>query len=297
MADARQLHRYLRPEDLRRLGGYEFAARAMVEGYLAGRHRSRRRGASVEFHEYREYTPGDDPALVDWRVFARTDRHFLRTYELETHMECHLFVDSSASMGYASPGAGWPAKLDFASFAAACLSWLVLRGRDRVSLHLFDSGPRTFLPPGSTSKHLHEILAALEHNRPGGPTDLPETLRRARPLLKRKGTLVVISDFLAAPAGLFEALNSYLHDGFRVELFQVLDPGELELPDHGLARFRDLESGEHLILHTSDARAAYRAAIGGHLAALRRLAAARRVGYTLARTDQSHFVLLDALAK
>jgi uncharacterized protein (DUF58 family) len=296
MSSAHQTYRYLKPEDVLRLGGYEFAAKAMVEGYMAGRHRSRQRGASIEFHEYREYTPGDDPALVDWRVFARTDRHYLRTFEQETHMECHLFLDSSGSMGFASPGAEWPTKLDYASFAAACLSWLVLRGHDRVSLHLFDAEVRAFFPPGSTRKHLHEVLTSLEKNRPGGRTDLPEALRRARPMLKRKGTLVVISDFLAPPEEVFAALNPYLHAGFRVQLFHILDPGELDLPDRGLARFEDMETKSQLVLHTSNVREAYGKAMAEHLAAMRRLATTRQVGYTVARTDQSYFVLLDALS-
>lgn len=289
-------YRFLKPEDVRRLGGYEFAAKAMVEGYMAGRHRSRQRGSSIEFHEYREYAPGDDPGLVDWRVFARTDRLYLRTFEQETHMECHLFLDSSASMGFASPGSGRPSKLEYASFATACLSWLVLRGHDRVSLHLFDEEVRAFLPPGSTRRHLHEVLTRLETNRPGGRTNLPDALRRARPLLKRKGTVVVISDFLTSPEEVFAALNSYIHGGFRVQLFHILDPGEMELADRGLARYEDMESGEKLTVHTAVIRDSYRRAMAGHIATMRRIATSRQVGYTVVRTDQSYFVLLDALA-
>ena len=129
------VHRYLRPEDIRKLQTFEFAPKAMVEGYLAGMHRSRQRGSSIEFHEYRQYVPGDDPAAVDWRVYARTDRHYLRTYNLETSMECHIFLDSSASMGFGAA----PAKLEYASFFAAALCYLVLINHDRVSLLLFDS--------------------------------------------------------------------------------------------------------------------------------------------------------------
>src|SRR5262245_64342187 len=123
--------KYLRPDDVRRLESYEFAARLLAEGWLSGRHRSHLRGPSTEFHEYRAYTPGDDLGLVDWRVFARNDRHYVKTFEQETNLECHILVDSSSSMGFA--GGGTTTKLEFASYFAAALSWMVVRGSDRVS--------------------------------------------------------------------------------------------------------------------------------------------------------------------
>ena len=118
---AKSRFKYLRPEDIRRLASYEFAPKALVEGYLAGRHRSHQRGSSIEFRDYRQYVPGDDPALIDWRVFARTDRHYLRTYEMETNMECHVFLDSSASMAFGEK----LTKLEYASFFAAALCYWV----------------------------------------------------------------------------------------------------------------------------------------------------------------------------
>lgn len=135
--------KYLRPEDIRKLETFEFAPKAVVEGYLAGNHRSRSRGCSIEFRDYREYVHGDDPALIDWRVFARTDRYYLRTYEQETNMECHVFLDSSASMGFGRE----LSKLEYGSFFAAALCYLVTRNSDRVSLQLFDDSIRHFFPP------------------------------------------------------------------------------------------------------------------------------------------------------
>ncbi len=288
--------KYLKPEDIRRLKNYEFGAKAMVEGYLSGRHRSKERGASIEFHEYRSYAPGDDPALVDWRVFAKTDRHYLRTFEQETNMECHVFLDSSASMGFCSGVDGALSKLEYASFFAACLSWLVVHKTDRVSLQVFDEGIRNFLPPGSTRRHLHQILNLLEANKPGGPTDLAEVLTRAHPLIRRKGTMVVLSDFFDDPAAIFKALNPYLHRGFRVHLFHVLDPGEIRLPDRGLARFVDLETGQNVTLHTQAVQEAWQAEMRDHQRAMRRLAATRQVDYTVVPTDTSYFTLFDRLA-
>ena len=177
-------HKYLKPEDIRRLKNYEFGAKAMVEGYLSGRHRSKQRGSSIEFHEFRQYTPGDPLAQVDWRVFARNDKLFLRTFEQETNLECHLFLDGSASMGFPENSERLT-KLEYASFFAACLAWLVVSKNDRVSLTLFDDGIRKFLPPGSTRKHLNELLVTLE--RPEVPLNTNSSERDVRdPVTIRK---------------------------------------------------------------------------------------------------------------
>lgn len=287
-------YRFLKPADVKAMESYEFAVKAMVEGYLSGRHRSRQRGSSTEFHEYRQYAPGDELSLVDWRVFARTDRHYLKTFEQETNMECHLFVDSSASMGY--QGSGQLTKLDYASFFAACLTWLVIAKNDLISLQLFDEQIRKHIPPGSTRQHLHECLSALEGNKPGSETSLSEALRRAAPLIKRKGTLVVVSDFYDEPEEVFRALNPYLHRGFRVFLAHVLSPDEFKLTAGGMSRFEDLESGEKLTLHADSIREAYLDEMNEHLRSLRRLAASRQVDYVQVTTETSYFNLLDRLS-
>lgn len=287
--------KHLKPEDVRKLKNYELSARLMVEGWLSGRHRSRQRGSSIEFHEYRGYTPGDDPKLVDWRVFARTDRVFLKTFEQETNMEMHLFVDSSASMGF--PLSDGVTKLDHASFFAACIAYLVVRQTDKVSLHLFDDRIRTSLPLGSTRTHLHQCLKALENNKPGNKTSLAAALERSLPVLNRRGTLVILSDFYEDPAAIFRALNPYIHRGFRIHLFQVLTPMELDLGEVGLARFTDLETGEKLTIHSQQVRESYREAVRQRIQTLRSLAVSRRVDWMLARTDESYFALLDRLTQ
>lgn len=284
---------YLRPEDIRSLAGFEFAPKAVVEGYFAGRHISRVRGSSVEFRDYRQYVPGDDLALVDWRVFGRTDRFYLRTYDHETSMDCHLFLDSSASMGFGKD----PSKLEYASFFTACLAYLVIRGGDRVSLQIFDKSIRHFIPPGSTGTHLNGILNLLERNQPGDRTSLAESLRSSFPLLKRRGILVVVSDFFDDPAAIFAALGPYLHRGFKVFLYHVLTPAELELEDKGLVSFRDLETGRRVIAHTADVREGYVNAIGRHIDALRDLSTRRNVDYTVARTDTHFHRLFERLAQ
>lgn len=283
-------HKFLRPEDIRKLSGFEFAPRHIVEGYLAGRHLSRARGLSTEFRDYRQYAPGDDPAALDWKVFARTDRHYVRSYEQETNTACYLFLDSSASMGYRG-------KLDYASFFAAALCYLVARRGDLVSLHLFDATVRKHFPPGSTHAHLDNLLNALERNHPGGQTNLSEALRRSLPLLKRRGSMVVVSDFFDDPAAIFDALGPYLHRGFKVHLFHILSPEELELPGEGLAEYVDLESSRRVVVHAESVRKPYQAALQAHIDGLRRLAARRGVDYSLARTDTHYFQLFDHLVK
>ncbi len=284
---------YLQPEDVRKLERYMFAPRTRVEGHLAGRHRSTSAGPSTDFRDYRPYVPGDDIRQIDWRVFARTDRFYLRTHNQETSAVCHVFLDSSASMGFGAP----QTKLTYASFFTAALCYLVLRRKDSASLQLFDDTVRAFFPPGSTTAHLHTLLTALENNEPGGRTSVATALERSFPLLKRRGTLMVISDFFDDPGAVFSALNPYLHRGFEIHLYHVLDPHELELPDTGLSTFRDLETGRDIIAHTGHAAAAYRAAMATHIHGLRDLARRRGVTYTLARTDQHYFRLFDELVQ
>ena len=286
--------KFLRPEDVRRLESYEFAARLLAEGWLSGRHRSRLRGASTEFHEYRAYSPGDAPSLVDWRVFARSDRHFVKTFEQETNLECHVLLDSSASMGFA--GGASATKLEFASYFAAALAWLVVRGSDQVSLQIFDDRVREFLPPGSTRQHLHQILATLERNVPRGPTSLAAALHRAALQLRRRGTVIVLSDFYDEPAAIFAALNPFIHRGFRVHLFHLLSPEEWDLGDGVLARYEDLESAEQLTLHPRALAESYRDTLQTHLTRLRTLSAQRQVDYTVARTDGTYWPLFDRIA-
>ncbi len=284
---------YLRPEDIRKLATFEFAPKALVEGYLAGRHRSRDSGSSIEFRDYRQYVPGDDLALVDWRIYARTDRHYIRTYEQETNMECHIFLDSSASMAFGND----VTKLEYASFFTAALCYLVIHNTDRVSLQIFDQEIREFFAPGSTRAHLQTLLNALQKNRPGNRTSLAEALRRSYGLLRRKGTLIVISDFFDDAAEIFAALNPYIHRGFRVHLFHILSPEELDLEDRGLVSFVDMETGKRVIGHTDDIRSGYQLAMQEHITSLRDLANRRSIDYSLTSTDKHFFELFDVLIK
>jgi len=287
--EAPALGRFLRIEDLQSLRSYQFAPEALVEGYLAGRHRSTRRGQSVEFSDYREYSPGDDIRMIDWRVYGRTDRHYVRLFQAETDMVVYLFLDSSASMGF---GAGL-SKIDYASFFAAALAHLVVRQGDRVSLTTFDAEIRRHIPPGSTGRHMKELMHALEHNPAGSRTRVSEALRRAAPLLRKRGILLLVSDLLDDPADVFSALNLYFHRGFEVIVFHTLHPQELELPAGGLVRFRDMEDGRTLVTDCAAVRSSYARAVDDFLRTVRTLSRQRQAYYVLARTDTHYFSLFD----
>jgi len=286
-------HRYLRPEDIRRLDSYEFAPKLVVEGYLSGRHRSRARGSSTEFRDYRPYAPGDDPALVDWRVFARTERHYIRTFEQETDMECTLFLDGSASMGFGGP----TTKLDYASFLTAALAYLVVRMGDRVGLRIFDRTVRDHVPPGGTRRHLNHVLNKLENNKPGAETSLAEALRHALPTVTRRGVLIILSDFLDDAQDIFAALSPYLHRGFQILLLQIADVQEIDLPRSGLLTFEDMETGQRTVAHTESIRAAYKAQVREHERVLRELASRRRVEFHALRTDTPIHHVLDLILR
>ncbi len=290
---AKALFKYLKSEDIKKLSSFEFAPKALAEGYLSGRHKSFSRGNSIEFRDYRQFVNGDDPALIDWRVFARTDREYLRTYEQETNLECHVFLDSSASMGY---GVGIT-KLEYASFFTAVLCYLVVKNTDKVSLQIFDDRIRNYFPPGSTGRHLNSLLHALEVNYPGNRTSVSEALRRSFPLLKRKGTLVVVSDFFDDPAAIFSALSPYLHRHFRIHLFHILAPEEMDLANIGYATFEDMETRRRIVANADNIRRHYKDAMNDHMNAIRQLAARRNVDYQIARTDAHYFNLLDRLVK
>ena len=283
----------LRPEDIRNLDSFEFAPRLVVEGYLAGRHRSRDIGSSTEFRDFRPYVQGDDPTRVDWRVYGRTDRHYVRTFEMETNVNCTILLDSSASMGFGDK----LTKLNYASFFAACIAYLVTRNQDQISLITFDESIRQVFPPGSTTRHLHDLLHALERNQPGSKTSLAETLRRAVALTPRRGTLILLSDFFDEPPVIFEALNPFVHRGFDIHLYHILDPYELKLPSRGLLRFDDLETGSRITAHSDELTGVWEKAMQQHVDALRALAVRRRMKYTVACTDRHVHNLFDGLVR
>ncbi|MDR1283863.1 MAG: DUF58 domain-containing protein [Opitutaceae bacterium] len=282
----------LRVAELERFKNLLLFAKATVDGFFAGKHRSPHPGASSEFRDYKNYVPGDSVDHLDWRAWGRTRRLYIRRYEDETDMAAWLLVDTSASMNYAGPGR--PPKYEHAARIAAALAWLMLRQGDKAALGLFADRLKTFHPPGGTRRHLHEIVTTLEHALPASTTGLAASLEQAASVFKKRGRLVVLSDFLAEPAPLFDALGRFRHRGFQVLLLQILDPDELDLPDHSAARYVDMENGQALEIDTADIRADYRIKIRSAIDTLAAAAAARGIEHQLVNTREPCATALEA---
>ena len=249
---------YLNPATLARLGTLELKARTIVEGFLTGLHRSPFKGFSVEFAEYRQYLHGDDLATLDWKVFARTDRYFIKKFEEETNLDCHILLDVSASMGY---GSGELTKLQYGSYLAAALAFLMHRQRDAVGLIAFDDKITKMLAPSARSGHLSALLITLDRLPLGSRTNVAKPLNDLAEAIHKRGLIVLISDLLDDPASVIEGLKHFRYRGTEVIVFQVLDPAELRFPFEQAARFRDLETRDEVLAVPGAVRETYLKAI------------------------------------
>lgn len=279
--------RYHDPCALAALRNLRLAARRVVEGSFAGRHRSRLRGSSVEFADYREYAPGDDLRRLDWKALARLGRPYLRTYDEETNLRCLFVLDTSASMdfGGAATGTAW-SKLDYARFLTAALAHLVVSGRDQAGLAMGGDRLERYVEPRASFSHLDVLLHAIEDAKPVSRTDLAALLEGLFPLLRRRAMLVVVSDFLEADSDpLFRALRMYRHRRFEVILFHLLDPAERDLPAGAAFRFLDPEGPATVSAAPADVRAAYRERLEAHAEGIRRGAAAVGCEYERLHTE------------
>jgi uncharacterized protein (DUF58 family) len=247
--------KFLDPAIIARLGTMELKARTVVEGFLSGLHRSPYKGFSVEFAEYRQYLPGDDLSTLDWKVYARTDRHYVKKFEEETNLECHLLLDVSASMAYR---AGAPmSKMEYGSVLAASLAFLMHRQRDATGLIAFDDKIVFRLPASARRGHLHSLLVGLERLEAGRRSDVGRPLHQLAEALVRRSLIVLISDLLDEPEPIIKGLKHLRFRGNDVVVFQLLDPNELTFPFLGPSRFRDLESAEEVTAEPSSVRSAY----------------------------------------
>jgi uncharacterized protein (DUF58 family) len=246
--------RYLDPAVIARLGTMELRAKTIVEGFLSGLHRSPFKGFSVEFAEYRQYLPGDDLSTIDWKVYARSDRHYVKKYEEDTNLDCHLLLDVSASMAYAS---GEVSKLAYGSYLAAALAYLMKRQRDAVGFVAFDDQIVDRLPPSARPGHLKAVLLALARLTPGTRSDVSKPLHQLAEALSRRSMVVVISDLFDDPAAIVRGLRHLRFSGTDVIVFQVLDPAELTFPFEQPTRFKDMETEEELLAWPPAVRAGY----------------------------------------
>ena len=267
--------RFLDPAVLARIGNLELLARVVVDGFVSGLHRAVHLGVSPDFAEHRPYAPGDDVRRIDWRVLARTDRLYLKTFEAETNADVMLALDVSASMGF---GSGEVSKLDYARFAGASLAWLAGRQRDRIGLATFGSSILELVPPAVG--HRDSVLRGLARAQANGPGDLRSGLARLGDRLHRRGIVVVLSDLYAPPPEVGAALDELRGRGQDVIVLQVLDPleRELDLPEPTV--LEDVESGERLPV-TPEFAPRYRALVAAHLEGLERTCRGRGVDYAV----------------
>ena len=276
--------RFLDPSVVARLGTLELKARTIVEGFLSGLHRSPFKGFSVEFAEYRQYMPGDDLSTIDWKVYARSDRYYVKKFEEETNLDCHLMLDVSGSMDYGSHHG--LSKFEYGASLAASLAYLMNRQRDAVGLTAFADRIVEMLPAGSRPGHLRALLLTLDRLVPGRETNVSKPLHRLAESLTKRGMVVLISDLLDEPEAVIRGLKHFQFRGTDVIVFHLLDPDEIEFPFDRATRFEDLETAEEVMAVPGAVREHYLKAIGGLIERYKRELGGSGIDYELVSTKQ-----------
>ncbi len=285
MADSSR--KYLDPEVLKAISGLELKARLIVEGYIAGLHRSPYHGFSVEFAEYRQYMQGDNIRDVDWKVYAKTDRFYMKVFEEETNLKATILLDKSGSMGFpeaAGAGGGLVNKLTYGGLLAASLAYLMIRQQDAVGLCLFDDKVRALTPHRSVRKHLFYLLSALEGLAPGEKTRISPALHAIAERVKRRGLVVLISDLLDRPDDVLMGLKHFRHRGHEVIVFHVLDPRELDLDYRDEVEFQDMETARKIRVEPAFLKEEYSRDVKSWIKDLDRGCKSHQIDYNLLST-------------
>jgi uncharacterized protein (DUF58 family) len=283
--------RYLDPLALAKVGSLELQARLIVEGYLSGMHKSPYHGFSVEFAQHREYVPGDDIKHVDWKVYGRTGRFFLKQYEEETNLVCWLLLDTSESMRY---GSGPVTKYDYACMSAAALAYLTLHQQDSVGFVTFDNQVRSFLRPSSQPSHLKEIVNLMNRGRPREKTSLAPIFHDLAERLNRRAIVVLLSDLFDEPADLLAGLQHLRYKRHEVIVLHLLDRAELEFPFQEATLFRGLEEFPELLTDPRSLRQGYLEQVATFLTDVQRGCRAQNIDYVQLPTDVDLGVALSA---
>jgi uncharacterized protein (DUF58 family) len=273
---------FLDPAVVARLGTLELKARTIVEGFLSGLHRSPFKGFSVEFAEYRQYIPGDDLSTIDWKVYARSDRYYVKKFEEETNLDCHLLLDVSGSMAYGSHHG--MSKFDYGACLAASLGYLMNRQRDAVGLTAFDENIVTMLPASSRPGHLRALLVTLDRLTTGRQTNVAKPLHQLADMLTKRGLVVLISDLLDDPDEIVRGLKHFQFRGIDVIVFHILDADEIDFPFERATRFEDLETSEEIMAVPGVVREHYLQQIGNLIERYRRELGASGIDYQLLNT-------------
>jgi uncharacterized protein (DUF58 family) len=275
--------RYLDPALIGRMGTMELKARTIVEGFLAGLHRSPFKGFSVEFAEYRQYMPGDDLSTIDWKVYARSDRFYVKKFEEETNLDCHILLDVSRSMGYASGGIS---KLEYGTYLAASLGYLMNRQRDAVGFMAFDERIVSMLPASARGGHLRALLVSLDRLQLGERSDVSKPLHQLADMLSKRGMVILISDLFDDPEAVVSGLKHLRFKGTDVIVFHLLDRAELTFPFERPSRFHDLENDDEIMAVPSLVREEYLKQIGDLIELYRRELRVVGIDYELVDTSK-----------
>jgi uncharacterized protein (DUF58 family) len=247
--------KYLQPDVVARLANMELVARLVVEGFITGLHKSPYHGFSVEFAEHRQYMPGDEIKHLDWKIYGKTDRYYIKQFEEETNLKSYIILDASRSMSYSSEGR--MSKLEYASYITAALAQLMVQQRDAVGFTIYDEKVRTYMPPHATKSYLKEILRHLENLEASNRTGTAESLHVIAERIKRRGLVIILSDLFDRPAEVMSALRHFRHKKNEVIVMQVLDPMERSFAFGRDAVFKDLETSEELTTQPFHIQKAY----------------------------------------
>jgi len=290
-------YRYLDPQAVAKLARMNLIARSVVEGFISGLHRSPYHGFSVEFAEHREYTPGDNIKDIDWQAYARTDRYVVKQYQEETNLKAHILLDTSGSMGYKSDESQL-SKLEYGSYLAACLAYLMVRQQDSVGLVTFDETISNFIPPRSTAVHLNVLLKTLEKIRHGKVTNISRAFHDLAENIKRRGLIIIISDLFDEPKAVMRGLRHFRFKKHEVILFHVFDRWEIDFPFRKLTDFVDMETNDEIQIDPRFVREDYVGQIQDFIGAYKRECASATVEYVQTHTGVPYDLMLHSfLAK
>ncbi len=270
--------KYLNPEVVSKLASMELKARLVVEGFIVGLHRSPYHGFSVEFAEHRQYMPGDDFRHIDWKVYGKSDRFYIKQFEEETNLKAYILLDASNSMGYKSDGIS---KLEYGSYLAASLAYLMLRQQDAPGLLVYDEKIRSYIPPRGARSHITPILRQLNETVPSSGTDAAVAFHELAERIKRRGLIIVISDLLDDPERFLLGLKHFRHRQHEVIVFQVLDPFERSFAYGAEARFIDMESNRELLTDPWQIRKEYLSRMEEYLDTISRTCRDSQIDYHL----------------
>ena len=285
--------KYLSPQTLAKLQGLELRARLIVEGYVSGVHKSPFHGFSVEFAEHREYVAGDDLRHVDWKVFGKTDKFYLKQYEQETNLVSYLLLDTSESMRYQSADAAL-SKLEYAKCIAASLSYLILQQQDSVGLVTFDREIRALVRSSSNPSHLKQLLHVMQESVPERKTATGPIFHELAERLKKRGIVVILSDLFDDIPSIMAGLKHFRHRRHEVVVFHILDPAELDFPFQQTTLFRGLEGMPEVLTDPRALRKAYLQEFESFVTEVKRGCRAHRIDYVQLRTDQPLDVALSS---